>query len=188
MAWVAADRAVKAVEQHDLDGPAERWRQLRADIRAEVCARGYDPDRATFTQSYGRPELDASLLMLPLVGFCDANDPRMIGTVAAIERELMVDGFVRRYGEGSLGDIDGLPGSEGAFLPCSFWLAECLVRGGSRDAGLEVFEAAAATANDLGLFAEEFDPATGEMLGNFPQGLTHLSYISAAIALWWEPT
>jgi GH15 family glucan-1,4-alpha-glucosidase len=180
MAWVAADRAVKAVERYGKEGPVDRWRHLRDEIHAEVCARGYDSDRRTFTQSYGRPDLDASLLMLPLVGFCDANDPRMIGTVAAIEQELLDDGFVRRYGEPSLGHVDGLPGGEGTFLPCSFWLADNYILQGRLDEGRRLFDRVAAVANDVGLLSEEYDPARRRLVGNFPQAFTHVGLINTA--------
>jgi GH15 family glucan-1,4-alpha-glucosidase len=180
MAWVAADRAVKAVDTHGLDGPIDAWRRLRDEIRADVEAHGFDVGRNTFTQSYGRPELDASLLMLPLVGFCDANDPRMIGTVAAIERDLLEDGLVRRYGEGSLGHIDGLPGSEGAFLPCSFWLADNYVLQGRIDDGRRLFDHLTGLANDVGLLAEEYDTRLGRLVGNFPQAFTHVALVNTA--------
>jgi GH15 family glucan-1,4-alpha-glucosidase len=180
MAWVAADRAVKAVEQFDLDGPVDRWRELRSAIHADVCAHGYDPVRRTFTQSYGRPQLDASLLLLPLVGFLPATDPRMIGTVAAIEADLCDDGFVRRYAADSLGEVDGLPGGEGAFLPCSFWLADNLVLQGRHGEGRELFDRLCGLANDLGLLAEEYDPRVGRLVGNFPQAFTHVALVNTA--------
>ncbi len=180
MAWVAADRAVKAVEQFGLDGPGDRWRALRADIHAEVCDRGFHRGRGTFTQSYGRPELDAALLMAPLVGFLPATDPRMVGTVAAIERELCEDGFVRRYAGDSLGGIDGLPGEEGAFLPCSFWLADNQVLQGRADEGRALFDRLAAVANDVGLLSEEYDPVAGRLVGNFPQAFTHVALVNTA--------
>ena len=180
MAWVAADRAVKAVEQFDLDGPVDRWRGLRSAIHADVCAHGYDPVRRTFTQSYGRPQLDASLLLLPLVGFLPATDPRMIGTVAAIEADLCDDGFVRRYAADSLGEVDGLPGGEGAFLPCSFWLADNLVLQGRHGEGRELFDRLCGLANDLGLLAEEYDPRVGRLVGNFPQAFTHVALVNTA--------
>lgn len=180
MAWVAADRAVKAVEQFDLDGPVDRWRGLRSAIHADVCAHGYDPVRRTFTQSYGRPQLDASLLLLPLVGFLPATDPRMIGTVAAIEADLCDDGFVRRYAADSLGEVDGLPGGEGAFLPCSFWLADNLVLQGRHGEGRELFDRLCGLANDLGLLAEEYDARVGRLVGNFPQAFTHVALVNTA--------
>ncbi|HEX8003671.1 MAG TPA: glycoside hydrolase family 15 protein, partial [Mycobacteriales bacterium] len=180
MAWVAADRAVKAVERFGGDGPADRWRALRREIHDEVCREGYDAGRGAFTQSYGRDELDASLLMIPLVGFLPATDPRMVGTVEAIERELCDSGFVRRYAAGSLGEVDGLPGGEGAFLPCTFWFADNLILQGRRDEGAALFDRLAALANDVGLLAEEYDPATRRMLGNFPQAFTHVALVNTA--------
>ena len=180
MAWVAADRAVKAVEQFGLDGPVERWRSLRAEIHAEVCARGYDAARRTFTQSYGREELDASLLMIPLVGFLPADDERVVGTVAAIQRDLWADGFVLRYAGDSLGEVDGLPGAEGAFLPCSFWLADNLILQGRRDEGEALFTRLCGLANDVGLLAEEYDPVRSRLVGNFPQAFTHVALINTA--------
>ena len=180
MAWVAADRAVQAVEQFGLDGPVDAWRTLRDDIRNDVLARGFDADRGTFTQSYGRPELDASLLMLPLVGFLDADDECMVGTVAAIEEDLLQDGFVRRYSVASLGDVDGLPGGEGAFLPCSFWLADNYILQGRVDEGRALFDRLAGLANDVGLLAEEYDTGRRRLLGNFPQAFTHVALVNTA--------
>ncbi|MET0728820.1 MAG: glycoside hydrolase family 15 protein [Acidimicrobiales bacterium] len=180
MAWAAADRAVKAVEHFGLPGPVDRWRQLRADIHAEVCAKGYDGDRRTFTQSFGRPELDASLLMIPLVGFLPAADERVVSTVTAIEQELCRDGFVLRYAGQSLGEVDGLPGGEGAFLPCSFWLADNLILQGRRAEGEALFDRLCGLANDVGLLAEEYDPSDGRLVGNFPQAFTHVALVNTA--------
>jgi GH15 family glucan-1,4-alpha-glucosidase len=180
MAWVAADRAVKAVEQLGLPGPGERWRALRSEIHADVCEHGYDAERRTFTQSYGRPELDASLLMLPLVGFLPAHDERMVGTVAAIEEHLCASGFVMRYAADSRGEVDGLPGDEGAFLPCSFWLADNLILQGRVDDGRRLFDRLAGLANDVGLLAEEYDPRHDRMVGNFPQAFTHVALVNTA--------
>jgi GH15 family glucan-1,4-alpha-glucosidase len=180
MAWVAADRAVQAIEQFGNDGPVDRWRALRAEIHAEVCAKGFDTDRNTFTQSYGAPELDASLLLVALVGFLPANDPRVVGTVGAIEAHLLDDGFVRRYGGDSLGDVDGLPGDEGAFLPCSFWLADNLLLQGRRAEGRALFERLSGLANDVGLLAEEYDPGRRRLVGNFPQAFTHVALVNTA--------
>jgi GH15 family glucan-1,4-alpha-glucosidase len=180
MAWVAADRAVKAVEKLGAEGPADRWRALRDEIHAEVCRDGFDADRMTFTQSYGRAELDASLLMIPLVGFLPATDPRMVGTVAAIERELCDGGFVRRYAGASLGEVDGLPGGEGVFLPCSFWLADNLLLQGRTDEGRALFDRLAGLANDVGLLSEEYDPARRRLVGNFPQAFTHVALVNTA--------
>ncbi len=180
MAWVAADRAVKAVERFGAQGPADRWRALRAEIHAEVCARGFDAERGTFSQSYGRPELDASLLLIPLVGFLPASDPRVLGTVAAIQRELCEDGFVRRYAGQSLGEVDGLPGVEGVFLPCTFWLADNLILQGRHAEGRALFERLTGLANDVGLLAEEYDTARGRLVGNFPQAFTHVALVNTA--------
>ncbi|MGH9001333.1 MAG: glycoside hydrolase family 15 protein [Acidimicrobiia bacterium] len=179
MAWVAADRAVQAVERFGLDGPADRWRALRAAIVDEVCQKGWDADRQTFTQFYGSAELDASLLMIPLVGFLPATDPRVTGTVAAIERELTEDGFVHRYTQGPAG-VDGLPPGEGTFLACTFWLADNYALAGRRHEAVEVFERLLALRNDLGLLAEEYDPKAGRQLGNYPQAFSHLPLVNTA--------
>jgi GH15 family glucan-1,4-alpha-glucosidase len=180
MAWVAFDRAIKTVEQAGLDGPIDRWRQLRVEVHREVCERGFDPARGAFTQSYDSPELDASLLMMPLVGFLPARDPRVQGTVAAIERELVDEGFVHRYLPAAAPGIDGLPPGEGAFLACSFWLADNYVLQGRVEDARRLFERLLAVANDLGLLAEEYDPKAGRMLGNFPQALSHVALINTA--------
>jgi GH15 family glucan-1,4-alpha-glucosidase len=180
MAWVAADRAVKAVEEFGLDGPVDRWRALRAEISDDVLAHGYDAERGTFTQSYDRPDLDASLLMLPLVGFVDASDPRMVGTVEAIQRELTVDGFVLRYGHESRGEVDGVRGGEGVFLPCSFWLADNLVLQGRHDEGQALYDRLCSLANDVGLLSEEYDPSAQRLVGNFPQAFTHVALVNTA--------
>ena len=178
MAWVAFDRAVKDVEAFGLDGPVERWRQVRDAIHAQVCAAGYDARRNTFVQSYGSPHLDASLLLIPQVGFLPPDDPRVRGTVDAIERNLVVDGLVLRYSTAT--DVDALPPGEGAFLPCSFWLADSLVLIGRREEGEALFERLLALSNDLGLLSEEYDPRERHMLGNFPQALTHMALINTA--------
>lgn len=181
MAWVAFDRAVKDVEVYGLEGPVERWRTVRDAIHAQVCAMGYDAQSNTFVQSYGSPHLDASLLLIPQVGFLPPNDPRVLGTVRAIERDLLVDGLVLRYSTAT--EIDALPEGEGAFLPCSFWLADCLVLTGRRDEGVALFERLIALGNDLGLLSEEYDTRAGRMLGNFPQALTHMALINTAFLL-----
>ncbi len=181
MAWVALDRAIRSAERDGLEAPLDRWRALARQIHATVCAQGFDAARGSFVQSFGSSELDASLLRIPLTGFLPAEDPRVRGTLAAIERELMVDGLVRRYRTEAR--ADGLDGEEGAFLACSFWRVEALVRDGRRD------EAAAALAhllllrNDVGLLAEEYDPKTRRHLGNFPQGFSHLALVRAALAV-----
>lgn len=180
MAWVAFDRGIKAIEEYDFDGPIDRWRGHRDRLHEEICARAYDPHRNTFTQYYGSQELDASLLMIPLVGFIPADDPRMIGTVEAIERDLMVNGFVLRYATSETGEVDGLPGGEGAFLACSFWLADNYVLQGRHDEAEALFGRLLAVANDVGLMAEEYDPVARRLLGNFPQAFSHVSLINTA--------
>ncbi|MFE9671384.1 glycoside hydrolase family 15 protein [Microbispora bryophytorum] len=183
MAWVAADRMVRVIEELGRKGDVERWRALRDRIHAEVCDKGYDPQRNTFTQSYGSRELDAALLQIPIVGFLPPDDPRVIGTVEAIERELMTDGFVLRYPLAEDNPVDGLPGGEGAFLACSFWLAEARAMIGRHDDAVELFERLIALSNDVGLLAEEYDPQTGRQLGNFPQAFSHIHLIRTAGAL-----
>ena len=178
MAWVGFDRAAKTIEQFGFDGDADRWHRAAAEVHREVCEKGYDSDRGTFTQSYGSQALDAATLMIPKVGFLPGEDRRVAGTVDAIQRELMQDGFVLRYPteDGS----DGLPPGEGAFLPCSFWLADCLAMLGRRDEALELFERLAGLANDVGLLAEEYDPQSKRLVGNFPQAFTHVALVSTA--------
>ncbi len=178
MAWVAFDRAVKAVESFGLDGPLEHWRQVRDTIHAQVCLSGFDAQRNAFVQSYGSAELDASLLLIPLVGFLPASDPRVRGTLEAIERELLVDGLVQRYSSAS--GLDGLPPGEGAFLPCSFWRADNLALSGRRRDAEALFERLLALGNDVGLMAEEYAPRARRMLGNFPQALTHVALVNTA--------
>jgi len=181
MAWVALDRAVKAVEEFGLEGPVERWRHVRDAIHADVCARGFNPALNAFAQFYGADLLDASLLMIPLVGFLPASDPRVIGTVAAIQQRLATDGFVGRYA--TLPEVDGLPPGEAAFLPCTFWLADNLALQGRRQEARALFERLLAVRNDVGLLAEEFDPRTGRLLGNFPQAMSHTALINTAAHL-----
>jgi GH15 family glucan-1,4-alpha-glucosidase len=180
MVWAAFDCAVRTVERFALAGPVDRWRALRDRIHAEVCARGFDRHRNTFTQAYGSRELDASLLLLPIVGFLPGDDPRIVGTIDAIARDLMVDGFVRRYLTGPGGNSDGLPGSEGAFLACSFWLVDALVLAGRRDEATALFERLLAVRNDVGLLSEEYDPRHGRLVGNFPQAFSHVALINSA--------
>ncbi|MHB8624125.1 MAG: glycoside hydrolase family 15 protein, partial [Sulfuricaulis sp.] len=178
MAWVAFDRAIKDVEAFGLDGPVVAWRQAREAIHAQVCEAGYDAQHNTFVQSYGLPHLDASLLLIPQVGFLPPDDPRVRGTVEAIERNLVVDGLVLRYSTDT--KVDALPTGEGTFLPCSFWLADCLVLIGRRDEGEALFERLLALRNCLGLLAEEYDTRERHMLGNFPQALTHMALVNTA--------
>jgi GH15 family glucan-1,4-alpha-glucosidase len=179
MAWVAFDRAVRTVEDDGLNGPVDRWRAVRDEIHAEVCEHGFDSDLGSFVQSYGSQELDASLLLLPLVGFLPASDERIRGTVEAIERGLLQDGFVLRYRTHEEG-VDGLPPGEGVFLPCSFWLADCYALLGRHDEAQALFERLASLANDLGLLSEEYDPQSRRLLGNFPQAFTHLALVNTA--------
>jgi GH15 family glucan-1,4-alpha-glucosidase len=178
MAWVAFDRAVKAVESFGLDGPLEHWRRVRDTIHAQVCEAGFDAKRNAFVQSYGSTHLDASLLLMPLVGFLPPGDPRVRGTVEAIERELVIDGLVRRYASAS--GVDGLPPGEGTFLPCSFWLADNLALMGRQADAEALFGRLLSLANDLGLLPEEYDPLAERMLGNFPQALTHVALVNTA--------
>jgi GH15 family glucan-1,4-alpha-glucosidase len=181
MAWVAVDRMVKAVERFGLDGPVERWRSLRAKIHEEVCRKGFDRERNSFVQYYGAKELDASLLMIALVGFLPVTDPRVRGTVAAIERELMEDGFVLRYRTNP--DVDALPPGEAAFLACSFWLADNLALIGRKDDARRLFERLLNLCNDVGLLSEGYDPGNRRLLGNFPQALSHLALVNTACNL-----
>ncbi|MGH7930483.1 MAG: glycoside hydrolase family 15 protein, partial [Candidatus Binatia bacterium] len=178
MAWVAVDRMVKAVERFGLQGPVERWRNVRAKIHDEVCRHGFDSGRNTFVQYYGGTELDASLLMIALVGFLPPADPRVKGTVEAIERDLMADGFVLRYRTDPA--IDGLPPGEAPFLPCTFWLADNLTLLGRREDARRLFERLLGLCNDVGLLSEEYDPRTKRLLGNFPQAFSHVALINTA--------
>lgn len=181
MAWVTFDRAVKGVENHGLKGPVEEWRALRDRIHREVCAKGFDPARNSFRAAYRSDQLDASLLLLAQTGFVAPDDPRFVGTVEAIERELIIDGLVRRYRTHKVDD--GLPPGEGAFLACSFWLADAYISIGRRDDARELFKRLLAIRNDLGLLAEEYDPRTGRQQGNFPQAFSHVALINTAFNL-----
>ncbi len=183
MAWVAFDRAVRANEEFGREGPIERWRELRDEIKAEVLTRAWSERKQAFAQSYGSDELDASVLLMALVGFLPADDERFVSTVAAIRRELTVDGLVLRYVPAEDGGVDGLPAGEGVFLPCSFWLVEVLARQGKVDEARELFERLLDLRNDVGLLAEEYDPVARRQLGNFPQAFTHLALVGAALAV-----
>ncbi|MDA8309543.1 MAG: glycoside hydrolase family 15 protein [Actinomycetota bacterium] len=180
MAWVAFDRAVKAVEQLGRPGPSARWRRLRDAIHDEVCREAFDPERGTFTQSYGSRALDASLLLLPLVGFLPPHDPRIVGTVEAIERELCQEGLVLRYSSDEQQDVDGLPPGEGAFLACSFWLADAQCALGRTGDARALFERLLGLANDVGLLSEEYDVERRRLVGNFPQAFSHVALIDTA--------
>ncbi|MEV8569058.1 glycoside hydrolase family 15 protein [Streptomyces sp. NPDC051322] len=185
MAWVAVDRTIKLIESGDAEGPLERWRALREEIHRDVCEKGYDKERNTFTQSYGSTELDASLLLIPQMGFLPPDDKRVIGTVEAIQRELSTsDGFVLRYPTaGTAAGVDGLEGDEGAFLACSFWLADDLAMIGRVDEARRLFEKLLSLRNDLGLLAEEWDPRLQRQVGNFPQAFSHVPLIDTALRL-----
>jgi GH15 family glucan-1,4-alpha-glucosidase len=181
MAWAAVDRAVRDVEAFGLDGPLDRWRALRDEIHAEVCREGYDPELGSFVQSYGSRALDASLLLLPAIGFLPPEDPRIRGTIAAVERELLQDGLVRRYRQTEADD--GLPGEEGVFLACSFWLVDAYAMTGRRKEACTLFERLLDLRNDVGLLAEEYDPRGRRMLGNFPQAFSHVALVNSAYEL-----
>ncbi|MFS4097340.1 glycoside hydrolase family 15 protein [Streptomyces sp. AF1A] len=184
MVWVAADRAVRTLERNkELSGDLEGWRRLRDEVHQEVCEKGYDPERNTFTQYYGSRELDAALLLIPRVGFLPPDDPRVVGTVDAIRDDLGHGGFLRRYDtEDSV--VDGLPSGEGAFLACSFWLADALHLTGRTKEARELFERLVDVCNDVGLLAEEYDPFAGRQLGNFPQAFSHLGLVNTALTLF----
>lgn len=183
MAWVAADRAVLSLEENpELPGDADRWRAMRDAVHAEVCEKGYDPVRNTFTQYYGSQELDAATLLIVRTGFLPADDPRVIGTVDAVRNGLARDGLIRRYStEGP--SVDGLPGDEGAFIACSFWLVDALLRIGRTDDAEELFERLLSLRNDVGLLAEEYDTVAGRQLGNYPQAFSHIGLVNSAVDL-----
>jgi GH15 family glucan-1,4-alpha-glucosidase len=184
MAWVAFDRGVQAVERFGRTGPVERWREARAQIHREVCEQGFDRHLNSFTQSYGSKRLDASVLVIPLVGFLPPDDGRVVGTVAAVERELYREGFVYRYSQDDEAQsVDGLVPGEGAFLPCTFWFVDNLALQGRLDEAEEVFQRLLDLRSDLGLLAEEWDPATRRQLGNFPQAFTHVALVNSAFNL-----
>ena len=184
MAWAAFDRAVKLAKRTGLAGPHERWRAMRDEIHAEVCGRGFDPVRNSFVQSYGSSELDASLLRIPAVGFLPGTDPRITATIAAVRDELAIgDGLLLRYSAGAQGSVDGLDGGEGAFLACSFWLADALALSGQHAQARELFESLLTLRNDVGLLAEQYDPRRRQLTGNFPQALSHLALVNTALLL-----
>jgi GH15 family glucan-1,4-alpha-glucosidase len=181
MAWVALDRAVRSVEEFGLEGPLDRWRALRDQVNREVCERAWNPELGSFVQAYGSRQLDASLLMMALVGFLPPEDPRIRGTVACIERRLVADGFVLRYDTAATDD--GLPAGEGAFLACSFWLADNYALLGRHDDARALFERLLALRNDVGLLAEEYDPRLRRQVGNFPQAFSHVALVGTALNL-----
>jgi len=181
LAWVAFDRAVDAIERWDRPGPVDRWRRIRDEIHEEVCREGFNVELNSFTQSYGSDDLDASTLLIPLLGFLPPEDPRVIGTVEAIQRDLTRDGFVQRYHTHDVDD--GLTGGEGVFLPCSFWLVDALLMLGRDDEARALFEKLLAVSNDLGLLSEEYDPSAKRLLGNYPQAFTHVGLVNSAFNL-----
>ena len=183
LAWVAFDRGVQTVERLGMEGPVDRWRQLCAEIHEEVCREGFNVELNSFTQSYGSSELDASTLLIPLLGFLPPEDPRVIGTIDAVQRDLMRDGFVERYKTQEQNAVDGLVGREGVFLPCSFWLVDALLMLERDDEARKLFERLLAVSNDLGLLAEEYDPSAKRQLGNFPQAFTHVGLVNSAYNL-----
>jgi GH15 family glucan-1,4-alpha-glucosidase len=183
MAWVAFDRAVRAIEHFGLPGPLDRWRAVRDEIHAEVCAKGWNPKVKAFTQYYGSDELDASVLMMLGVGFLPPSDERVVATVEAIASQLTSEGFVLRYDTETGSGVDGLEGREGAFLACSFWMVDALGAIGRRDEAKALFERLVGLANDVGLLAEEYDPSAKRQVGNFPQAFSHVSLINSALTL-----
>jgi GH15 family glucan-1,4-alpha-glucosidase len=184
MAWVAFDRAVKSVEKLGREGPVERWKAARKAIKHEVLREGYNTDLGSFVQYFGSDRLDASCLLIPLVGFLPADDPRVVGTVAAIQRDLTREGFVERYrADPENVEVDGLPPGEGVFLPCSFWLVAVLAKQGRRDEAVQLYERLLGLRNDLGLISEEYDPERGRLVGNFPQAFTHIGIVETAFTL-----
>jgi len=178
MAWVALDRGIRAIEVNKVEGPVDRWREVRQRIHAEVCERGYDSERGTFVQSYGSKNLDASLLLIPTTGFLPATDARVRGTIEAVERHLFVDGFVRRYDTHATDD--GLPAGEGAFLACSFWLVDALRLSGREADARQLFERLLGLRNDVGLLSEQYDTETKRLVGNFPQAFSHIALVNSA--------
>jgi GH15 family glucan-1,4-alpha-glucosidase len=178
MAWVAVDRMVKGIENFGLEGPLEEWRALRDEIHAAVCRDGFNTQKGSFVQYYGSQEVDASLLMIPLVGFLKPDDPRVLGTVASVERELKQDGFVARYP--TVRAVDGLPPGEGAFLACSFWLADNYALMGRAEEASALFESLLKLRNDVGLLSEEYDFTAHRLVGNFPQAFSHVGVVNTA--------
>lgn len=178
MAWLAFDRAVRSAEKFNLPGPVSEWKEIRDRIHADVCTHGFDADLGTFVRAYGSKELDASLLLLPAIGFLPPNDPRIVATIAAIERRLLVGGLVLRYDSETA--ADGLPAGEGVFLACSFWLVDAYLMQGRRDDALRLFNHLLSLRNDVGLLSEEYEPRSGRMVGNFPQAFSHLALVNTA--------
>ncbi|BFL65556.1 Glucoamylase [Roseomonas mucosa] len=184
-AWAAVDRAVRSIEHFGMRGPLKRWRALRQRIHEDVCRRGFDPELGSFTRAYGSGDLDANLLLLPAVGFLPYDDPRVRGTIAAVEKRLLRGGFLLRYATGET--LDGLPGDEGVFLACSFWLANAYHRTGRRHEALDLFGRLLDLRNDVGLLSEEYDPGARRLIGNFPQAFSHIALVNTAYELSGHP-
>jgi GH15 family glucan-1,4-alpha-glucosidase len=184
MAWVAFDRGIRTIEEWGREGPVDHWRAIRDEIHADVCANGFDQELGSFVQFYGSDRLDASLLLIPLVGFLPVDDERVVGTIEQIGHRLSRDGLITRYDadQENVG-VDGLPPGEGVFLPCSFWYAADLALLGRKDEARALYARLLDLRNDLGLISEEYDPETGRMLGNFPQAFTHLALVACAYVL-----
>jgi GH15 family glucan-1,4-alpha-glucosidase len=184
MAWVAFDRGLRLIEELQREGPVDRWRAVRDQIHAEVLERGFDDELNSFVQSYDSKRVDASLLTIPLYGFLPADDARVRGTLEAVRRELLVDGFVKRYRhDEDVASVDGLPPGEGAFFLCSFWFVDNLLLLGELDEAEEMFERLLTLRNDLGLLSEEYDPTLKRLVGNFPQAFSHIGLINTALGL-----
>jgi GH15 family glucan-1,4-alpha-glucosidase len=184
MAWVAFDRAVKSIRRLGRPGPIDRLKATRKEIRDDILRSGFNADLGSFVQYYGSDRLDASLLLIPLVGFLPATDERVVGTVTAIQRDLTRDGFVERYrADHENVDVDGLPPGEGVFLPCSFWLVAVLAQQGRHEEAVELYERLLSLRNDLGLISEEYDPERKRLVGNFPQAFTHIGIVETAFTL-----
>jgi GH15 family glucan-1,4-alpha-glucosidase len=185
MAWVAFDRAARYAGHAGEKELAARWRKISDEINREVCEKGYDAARGAFVQYYGASELDAAVLLISDVGFLPADDPRVVSTMKALQRDLMQGGFLRRYElpPGGTSQVDGLAGSEGAFLACSFWLANALELSGRHDEAAELFERLLALRNDVGLLSEEYDPRYGRLVGNMPQAFSHVPLVQTALNL-----
>ena len=184
MAWVAFDRGLRLIEELGRKGPEQRWLEVREEIRAEVLERGFDEELNSFVQSYDSRRLDASLLTIPLYGFLAPDDPRVRGTLEAVRRELLVDGFVQRYRhDEDVASVDGLPPGEGAFFLCSFWFVDNLILLGELDEASEMFERLLALRNDLGLLSEEYDPKLRRLVGNYPQAFSHIGLVTTATRL-----
>ena len=184
MAWFAFDRGVRLIDELGRDGPRERWNEIRETIKAEVLERGFHEELNSFVQSYDSKRLDASLLTIPLYGFLPADDPRVRGTLEAVRRELLVDGFVQRYRhDAEVASVDGLPPGEGAFFLCSFWFVDNLILLGELDEAIEMFERLLSLRNELGLLSEEYDPKLRRLVGNFPQAFSHIGLINTAALL-----